>query len=488
MNFCGIDLGLTVIKATLFDDSGKEVAKSWRKPKVLRPKKGYYERDTRELVACVRDVLREITAKNEIDSIGLCGYGDGIYLLDKEGKVIDNGILSYDTRAESIIKRWEANGVVDRALELTGQKPFASVAPALLRWYKENREEKYKKIKKVLFCKDFVRYWLTNEVSTDLSDASSCLTNVTTQSYDPEILELFGIEEIYESLPEIKRSYELAGEICERAAESTGLKRTLIAVGSHDIDASACGVGALREGVACMISGTWSINLLVTDRPYISDRWLCRNFVEKGKWLEQASSPASATNLEWFAKNFCTDEQKRAEKEHRSVYEICDEEVKGVKTSIIYHPFLFGSPVQRNAMASFIGIGEKDNKAGIMRALYEGVAFNHRMHMEDLGRAMGIKKIRFTGGGSRSDVWCQIFADVLNREIEVMDKGEAGCFGAAIYGAVASGYLNRIDEAERFMDVKRRYLPSENYDKKYDAYTKSCEALGNIWDLLEQSQ
>jgi L-xylulokinase len=336
--FLGIDLGLTVIKGVLFDGKGKEIIKSSVKPKILNPKNGWYERDPKDLWDCVRKVSKDISRKvnsKEIEAIGLSGYGDGCYLLDKNHKLLDNGILSYDTRAKEIVKHWEIKGLADQALDLVGQKPFAAVVPALLLWYKRNRKEKYIQIRHLMFCKDYVRFKLTNEIYTDLSDASSCLTKVHTQKYDNQILDLFGINEAKDALPEIKNSYDVGGFVTNNASKETGLKEgTLVAIGSHDIDACACGIGAIRDNIACVIAGTWSINLLVTPKPYISPRWMCRNFVEKGKWLQQASSPASVANLEWFSKYFCKEEQEKAEKEYKSIYNICDEKIKNVETNI----------------------------------------------------------------------------------------------------------------------------------------------------------
>jgi L-xylulokinase len=491
--FLGIDVGQTVVKAALFNEEGKKIAISDTKTKTLNPKLGYYERDMDDLWNRTREIIRDITKKvdpKDIKAIGLSGHGSGCYPLDEMGKPVGNGILASDQRAKEIIKGWKKDGTLGIFLGKTGITYSPAIMPVLLLWYKENDKKKYNKIKHLLFCKDFIRFKLTNKVATDISDPYGVL-NVKTQNYDEEIFELAGVSELVSALPQLKdKSYDLAGYITEEAARGTGLKEgTPVAVGAHDACCNTLAVGAIKDNIVCTGGGTWSINLLVTDKPYVSQRWYCENFIEKGKWMLEGASPTSAINLEWFIENFCEKEKERAKKEGKTVYQICDEEIKGVDTNILYHSFLLGLPFhipfQRNAMASFIGINKADGKKEILRALYEGVAFAHRAHIEEYEKAMGIGEIRFTGGAAKSAVWAQMLADVLGRKVTIVDKVETGCFGAALLGTLSIGEIRSLKEAVALIGIKEKYYPKKDYNKKYEIYKRSCSSLGEIWNDLE---
>jgi L-xylulokinase len=107
------------------------------------------------------------------------------------------------------------------------------------------------------------------------------------------------------------------------------------------------------------------------------------------------------------------------------------------------------------------------------------------MHIEDLDKGIGVKMVRLTGGASRSSIWTQIFSDILNRRIEIVDKEETGCFGAAFYGAIASGKFKSVEEMQDLIHIKSEYEPKQEYDKKYEIYKESCNALTDIWNKLE---
>jgi hypothetical protein len=119
----------------------------------------------------------------EIAAIGVSGHGDGIYMVDERGRPVRAGVLSLDSRAHEVAERWQESGVADRALELTGQKPFASMAATLLTWFREHEPESFERTGWILYVKDWIRYKLTGEFATDTTEASSGFTDVNTQKY-----------------------------------------------------------------------------------------------------------------------------------------------------------------------------------------------------------------------------------------------------------------------------------------------------------------
>ena len=177
----------------------------------------------------------------------------------------------------------------------------------------------------------------------------------------------------------------------------------------------------------------------------------------------------------------------------KSIYEQCNDLVASLSpedSQITFLPFLYGSNVESDAKACFLGLRGWHHKAHILRALYEGVVFSHKMHIGKLLAHREMPKVaRITGGAARSEVWCQIFADVLQIPIEITSGTELGTLGAAMCAGVATGHFPSLESAaENMVHVVRTILPNpENkavYEKKYDTYTKTLETLTPLWKHL----
>ncbi len=172
------------------------------------------------------------------------------------------------------------------------------------------------------------------------------------------------------------------------------------------------------------------------------------------------ASATSATNLEWFVTNFCSEEKQEAQARGISVYEVCNEKVACLppgSTDIIFHPYLFGSDVQATARAGFYGLGAWHTKTHVLRALYEGVVYGHMHHIAKL-RAAGaqMEKARMTGGGSHSHVWTQMFSDALQLPIEVPEGAEVAARGVAMAAGIGAGvYRDYADAVAKVVQVER---------------------------------
>ena len=202
-------------------------------------------------------------------------------------------------------------------------------------------------------------------------------------------------------------------------------------------------------------------------------------------------SPTSASNLEWFIGQFLQEEKKLAEEAGTSIYALCNQAVQEVSpedSDLIYLPFIYGSNVNPLAQGSFIGLQGWHGRNHVIRAIYEGICFSHRFHIEKLLKYLDPPEAaRIAGGGARSDEWGQMFADVLQMPIEVTESTELGALGAAICAAVGGGHYANIDEAiARMVKITKVFKPNEArktaYDKKYQRYLKAIHALDDYWE------
>jgi L-xylulokinase len=499
----GIDNGNTVSKAALFDLHGVEIAVASCKVETLYPHPGWTERDMEALWQSTAHAIRDVLAKSgaapgEIAGIGCTGHGNGLYLLDKDGKPLRNGIQSMDTRAADVIADWNRRDLMASVFPYTIQSFWAAQPNALLVWIKQHEPQNYERIGAVLMCKDYIKYRLTGEASADFTDMSATsLIDVRNRHYSRGLMALYGLSEIYDALPPLKQCFEVAGQVTRSAAEETGLAEgTPVVGGMFDVDASAVGCGAVRVGQACIAVGTWGINEVITEDPLVDPNlFMTTLFAEPGKYLSIEASPTSATNLEWFVAQCCGDERTEAARRGISVYDVCSEEVASIppgSANIVFHPFLYGSNVQPTARAGFYGIAGWHTRAHLLRALYEGVVFGHLSHLEKL-RAAGaqVKTARMTGGGSRSPIWTQIFADTLQLPIEVSDGSEVGARGAALSAGIGAGvYRDYAEAVEGAVKIVRVQEPDPAntplYLARYAEYQHLVKVMQAPWEALNK--
>jgi L-xylulokinase len=294
-------------------------------------------------------------------------------------------------------------------------------------------------------------------------------------------------------LPVVSGSTEVVGEILASVALETGLREgTPVVAGVHDVDASAIGTGCVNPGQLAIVAGTWSINEVISSTPVTDPRWACRNFVEPGRWMNMAYSPASATNLEWFVRELCPLEVERATALGISPFTFVNDEIAGVlaePSPVLFHPFLYGSAYGDLASAAFLGVRGWHRRGYLLRAILEGVVFNHRMHIEALRSAFSIAEARLSGGGGQSAIWSQMFADALGLPVIVTDAREAGARGAAMCGAVGVGMFPTLqDAADQCVRVVRKYEPdavrAPILDDAYASYQLAASALAPVWERL----
>lgn len=495
----GIDAGSTVTKAVLFDEKGTEIASASSRVKVETPQPRWVERDMNALARASLEAVKELVAaipapysSADIVAIGITGHGDGMYLVDSAGHPVRPAILSLDTRAQKIVDAWHQDGTAAKASELTGQPPFAAAPSALLAWLSANEPESVARATAALSCKDFLKLIFTGTISTDLTEASSSFTNVRSQMYDTAALDLYGLGHLDRFLTPIVESCDIAGHITEKTALETGLAvGTPVVSGLHDVDACAVGTGSITAGDLTVIAGTYNINEIISDRPMTGEGWLCRNFAIPGLWMNMAVSPTSATNLEWFIHHLSSFQHEG----HEDVFAVLNEELESVAadpSDILYLPFLYGSPFQSEASGALIGQRAWHTRGHLVRAVLEGVVHTHRWHIEQLRGSFSQRRVTLAGGGSRSPIWAQMFADSLRAPVKVLASRETGALGAAICAGVGAGVFSDLsDGVAKAVHLKQSYEPTiegaANMESGYGVYGQSILSLGPIWAKLSHA-
>lgn len=496
----GLDNGGTLIKAIVFDTKGNVLASVSAKTPIITPESGYTERNIEELWLRNCDCVRRAVVESGIDGaqvvgLAISGHGKGLYLWGKDNKPIYNGIVSTDNRAWRYPERWKQDGTFDRNYPKLCQNLMACQQLSLLAWMKDHRPDIYHNIRWVFSVKDYLRFRLTGEAYCEATDISgSGLMNVRDKKFDQEMLEDFGIGEMVECLAPICYSSDHCGNLTKEASALTGLPEGLpIAGGMFDIDACAIAMNVLEPKDMITIAGTWSINEYISQEPVLNRDDIMMNslYAIPGYYLIEECSATSAGNLEWYIDNILC---KAAIPAGQRIYDYIEEQIQttATETSDVYFlPFLYASNTHPLGKGSFIGLTLFHGQADMLRAIFEGVAFSHKMHIERLvATRKAPKSIRLAGGVAKSAFWTQMFADILNYPLELVEVKELGALGAAMAAGVSGGVFKDYYEATTQMtSINRVIQPSPEmhvkYQKKYEKYCAVCAALDGIWNLFD---
>ncbi len=483
-----IDNGLTTTKSVIFTTDGKEIASSLINT-VVENHGVCAEIDMELQWKNTAFVIKESIKKSNINpsdivGIGNSGHGAGLYCLDKDNKPVRKAVSSMDARAIKLLLEWEMEG--KSAYKNLYQNLWTGQAIPILTWLKINEQDNYKKIEKIFMVKDWIIYKLTGNVGIEYTDASnSGLLNPSTKNTDKEVLKLFGIEEMFEKLPPLRKTTDIAGNVTEEASLETGLSMgTPVTGGVYDVIACALGSGVFGDDKYSLIAGTWNVNTGIREElVYSAQTMKCSLFVDIDRYIYVESSATSAVNLEWFVDNVIK-EIGLFDISNGSLYKIIDEKINEInieESNIIYMPFLFKSQLSKNMDGSFFGIKAEHNIFHMLRALFEGVAFAHLMHIENLRNAGVVRnKAVLSGGATNSDIWCQVFSDVLNMEIITTEASQVGALGTAVCTTIAIGEYNDFKKAIDIMvKNKKHYYPdakrNEVYMRKYKEFRRVIE-------------
>ncbi len=487
----GIDAGTSRVKAVLFDLEGYEVKLAYRDNEPLLVANGGVEQDMNVLWKKVLDCLVEVTANLEakdVLGISITGQGEGIWLVDGEGKPVSNAYLWNDGRSKDVVSDMlhNENGLYDETYKFTGTQPFPGTALSHLLWAKKHRPEVLEKAKNFFFCKDWIRYNLTGKIAMDYSDTATSLMDINKLEFSREFFKNLGIEEAMDLMSEVKKSYEVAGTLTKEIADILGLSEdTPVGVGAIDVIASSVGVGAINSGDTSTILGTTCATVLVTDT--IKSGYGTSRFEVHGRdglYVNLQPTMSGTPNIDWVLNNISN------VKNYKEI-DAEMEKMPPVPKGVIYHPYIstsgerspFYSP---NARASFFGLNNYVTRMEMVKAVYEGIAFSIKDCLEEsLTEEKGI--IYLAGGGAESPVWAQIISDVTGRNVEVSEGNEFAAKGVAMMLGVTLGIYDSFEDAKkRTCRSKASYEPKlENtkiYDKYYELYRNSREVYEELWN------
>jgi L-xylulokinase len=495
-----LDAGGTAVKAALYDERGRERAVASAAMPALHPAPGHLERDPNAMWAAICDAAHRVlsaaaVAPSSIAAVGLTGYGNGLYLVDRDGEPVRNGVLSPDQRGRGEVQHWRNEGLEAGVIALTYHQLWAGKPLPLIAWLEKHEPGALQRAGRALMCKDYLRFRLTGTLTNEVSDLSSGgLIDQRGRQWTPAVLEHLGLGRYARLFGDALEPLTMAGAVTAKAAAETGLiAGTPVSARYADGPAMALGLGAVDESLISVISGTWGLNQLASRTP-ITDGSISAPILgpRPGEFILTDAGPTSASAFEWFV-DAVVAQADRGRRGRDALFDFCNDEAARTRPgdAIPYFlPYLNGRLDRPDARGCFIGLASWQGLPEMIRAVYEGVAFEHRGHIDNLlrGRARP-RAARFAGGAARSPPWLEIFAAAIDMPLELAAANELGALGAAIVAAVGVGLYPDLETAvAKMTSVRDRIEPDralvEILSRRGATFKALRDALNPMWSRL----
>lgn len=496
----GIDVGTTGTKCTFYDFEGNKAASGYQEYRMIHPQPGWTEQDPHKWWNAVKENIQLCIDTEDIDTSRVRCIGvsstNAVMLIGKNDKVLYNGIGLHDQRADPQVA-WLKEHVGDqRVFDITGNNIVkGSFALPTLRWFMDNRPQLIDEAEKFLIPNGYIIKKLTGEYSVDRPRSGLTLLNDLKEGiWSQEIADKAQIPE--RLLPPIYDSTSIVGTVTKKAADSTGLKAgTPVVAGAIDTISATVGVGAVNPGDVAVTIGSSGRVCHLGSHPIFDRRILETPGPIPHSFAAVQTTDNAGISLKWFRDTFGKMVLQDALSAGIGIYEqlslLCQRSPVGAQ-GLIYLPYLSGekSPIwDPHARGVFFGLNLDTTYSDFIRAIMEGVAFSIRHCMETLEpvcKEMGTGPIPIGGGIARSEVWCQIFADVLNRPMVQFLIDETETLGDAILAAQA---VNPGDMPLNFgksltKKGKIKEPRPENralYDDKFDKYVKLYNSVKELF-------
>lgn len=495
----GIDIGTTGTKTILMSKNGKVIASHTVEYPLYQPQNGYAEQDPIDWYNAVVDTVATVVkksgvAKEDIKGIGLSGQMHGLVMLDENGDVIRPSIIWCDGRTAEQCKEITDLVGADRLLEITANPAIAGFTAAKIMWVKKYEPQNYAKCRKILLPKDYIRYRITGEFATEVSDASGMqLLDIKNRCWSDEVLEKLDIDKSL--LAKVYESPEITGRVTKEFAEVTGVEAGIAVVGgAGDNAAAAVGTGVVEDNKAFTTIGTSGVLYAHTSTMKLDKKGRVHTFccAVPNEWHVMGVTQAAGLSLKWLRDTLCHEEVELAEQEQTDPYVIMDELAKQVPigaNKLIYLPYLMGERtphLDTNARGVFFGLSAVHTKANFIRAVMEGVSYSLRDCKEVLNEMeIAANDMMICGGGAKSPLWRQMLADIYGVDVISPASSEGAALGVAILAMVGIGEYESVQQACKAIIQKEKVTATNQ--EAHDTYEKFYRIYQSLYPALKQS-
>ncbi len=506
--FLGIDLGTTGARAIIVaGEDGRVVAGATSEYPLDAPRPMWAEqnpadwwRGTVEAVGvAVRKAQELIGPSFEVEAIGLSGQMHGVVLLDEAGEPVGPSLIWCDGRSGAECDEITATVGAERLIELTANPALVGFSAPKLLWLRRHRPEQWSRARKFLLPKDFIRYRLTGEFASEVSDASGTLLfDVAGRQWSASMLEKLELDPAL--LPAVYESPQVSGQLRAELARELGLKPgTPVVGGGGDQAAGAVGSGIVRPGLVSSTIGSSGVVFAYAHRPVRDLAGRVHTFCHAvpGAWHVMGVTQGAGLSLRWFRDEVVGPlEQEAAHEAGRDIYEMLTEtasQAPAGSDGLLFLPYLMGerTPIlDPQARGVWFGLTAAHQRSHLTRSVLEGVAYSLRDSLEILLEMdLPVEEIRAGGGGGKSPLWRQIQADTFAREVVTVHTSEGPAYGAALLAGVGSGFWPSVEAAcAATVVVTTRTRPEAaavaTYARYYPLYNELYQRLKPLFPKL----
>ena len=500
-----MDIGTSGTKSIIIDENAAVLAAATEEYPLYSPKPSWNEQDPEDWWKGACDSMKKAIkasgiAAEDIGVLSLSGQMHGLVPMDKDNNIIRRAFLWNDSRCDK-----QCGEVIDKLggigglLRHTNNNLLPGYQGGKIIWLREEEPDNYAKMTRAVLPKDYIRYMLTGEFATEVSDASGTgFFDVKNRTWAEELLKILDLP--LSLFPKVVESDVITGEISAAAAELTGLaKGTPVVGGGGDAVIQTTGMGLIEDGVVGLILGTAGIVAMGMSKYQDNTggrlQFFCNNASEL--YHVMGVSLAAGGSYQWYRNNLCKEEIKLAKEQGIDPYELMNKDAEAVppgSRGVLWLPYLSGErcpysdPTLR---AAFLGLSQGFSKAEMTRAVMEGVTFSLRQiveAMKDLA-PVSMSHVIVSGGGSNSPLWRQIVSDTFQLPVKtIAGGGEGGAFGAALVGGVGIGVWKNLAEACANISMTTANEPNAAnkaaYDEMYGIYDGMYDLLKPMHDRM----
>ena len=482
--FLGIDIGTSGTKTLAIDETGKILASATVEYPLYNPKPGWSEQDPEDWWKGTVQSIRQVLAKGnikptEVAGIGLSGQMHGSVFLDEQKEVIRPALLWNDQRTAAECDEIEQRAGGRRKLIQMVANPALTgfTAPKIL-WLRNNEPKNYERMKQVLLPKDYVRFRLTGEFATEVSDASgTLLLDVKKRKWSTALLSKLEIDKSL--LPAVYESEEVSGVLTSAAGELLGLPAGVPVVGGGgDQAASAVGNGIVRKGVISATMGTSGVVFAHSDEVQIDPQGRAHTFCHavNGKWHVMGCVLSAGGSLQWYRNQLGQREIAAAKRKQVDPYVLLTEQAAAAPAGsegLFFLPYLTGERTPHAdpyARGAWVGLSLRHGRDHLVRSVMEGATYAMRDSLEIIKELnIPVREIRLSGGGARSQFWRQLQADIYGHTCVTINAEEGPAFGVALLAAAGTGaYKNVVEACSATIEVVTKTNADRKQKKFYD--------------------
>lgn len=483
----GIDVGTGGTRAVVVDRLGKIASSAtYEHVPFASPHTGWAEQDPHDwwkaTGGAIRQALTNVSGA-KVTCVGLAGQMHGAVLLDERNEVLRPALIWCDQRTQAQCDWLNSQVGARRIIELTSNPALTNFTLTKLLWVRDREPEIWKRFRRVLLPKDYVRLRMTGEHAMDMADASGTLMlDVAHRRWSEEMMSATGIS--MSSLPRLYESPEVCARVDERGAAHTGLEMgTPVVAGAGDQAGGAVGMGIVRAGAVSATIGTSGVVFAATDTPAMDVNGRVHTFCHAvpGRWHVMGVTQAAGLSFRWVR-------DLLQNSSSLSYDQLTGEaaQIPAGSDGVLWAPYLMGERTPHldpNARGTLTGLAANHTRAHIVRAVLEGVAFSLKDTFSLFNEMrVPVRNVRLGGGGARSPLWRQIQADVYGHEVEILVAEEGAAYGAAVLAGVGARFWNSVEEAcDAVVKVRETVKPepaaASAMAKQYDHYRRIYPAL-----------